>query len=419
MTISEKIIAAHAGRKRVEAGETLFVRCDLAMGSEIIFPQVLDSLAELGWNDRIVRDRIALVNGHLVATREAAAGTLVAALDRFAAQHKIVHYFQAGRSGDCQTLLADHGMVGPGDFIVGSDQHFTTYGAVGALATGVGGVDLAVIWTTGATWLTVPPTARITLLGRLRPGVTPKDLALYLLNRLGTESVREMALEIGGDGLEALSMPDRFMICNLAVETGAKFTWMPVDETVRRYLLAAGYSRAPGDPRSDPETEYATELTLDLGEVVPMVAAPYLPTAGIPASALSEVNVDQVLIGSCTNGRIEDFRLVGGLLEKRDIFPGMRLGLYPASHQAVRDIVDEGLAMLFTRRGASISPPSCQPCLGSGPSLLGEGEVGLYTTNRNYRGRHGPPSARVFLAGPLVAAASAITGVITDPREFL
>lgn len=417
MTVAEKIIAAHSGRARVEAGETLFVRCDLAMGSEIIFPQILNTLNELGWSGKMERDCVAIVNGHLVSTREAAAGTLVAALDRFAVEYKVERYYQAGRFGDCQSLLADQGIIGPGDLVVGSDQHFTTYGALGALATGVGGVDLATIWTTGRTWLTVPRSVKIIVNGRLNSNVTPKDFALYLLSVLGLQSVRECALEFSGDALESFSMADRFMICNLAVETGAKFAWIPVDKITRAYLEHIP-RRKYSEVTPDIDTEYAAEFEFDLAEIKPMVALPYLPTQAVPAETLNDIHVHQVLIGSCTNGKIEDFRMVASLLKKHDLFHEMRLGLYPASHQAVRDIVDEDLALLFTKRGATISPPSCQPCLGSGPSLLSEDEVGLYTTNRNYRGRHGPASAKVYLTSPLVATASAITGVITDPREF-
>jgi len=418
VTVAEKIIAAHCGKARVEAGETLFVRCDLAMGSEIIFPQILNTLNELGWSGKIERDCIAVVNGHLVSTREAAAGTLVAALDRFATEYKIERYYQAGRSGDCQSLLADQGVIRPGELVVGSDQHFTTYGALGALATGVGGVDLATIWTTGKTWLTVPPSVKIIVNGRLKEHVLPKDFALHLLNILGTQLVREHSLEFSGDALKTLTMADRFMICNLCVETGAKFAWMPVDRVTKEYLATASPKKySPVEP--DREANYTAEYVIDLADVKPMVALPYLPTQGVPAETLSDVKVHQVLIGSCTNGRIEDFRLVAALLEHHEVQREMRLGLYPSSHQAVRDIVDEDLALLFTKRGALISPPSCQPCLGSGPSLLSEDEVGLYTTNRNYRGRHGPMSAKVYLTSPLVATASAITGVITDPRELL
>ncbi len=419
MTITEKIIARHCDRKAVSPGETIFVRCDIAMGSEIIFPQVNNLISDLGWKDHILQDRVALINGHLVSTKEAAAGTLVAMMDKFASQMKIERYYQAGKSGDCQSLLGSQGLIGPGELGVGSDQHFTTYGALGALATGVGGVDLAMIWTTGETWLTVPGSARITLTGRLKPGVISKDLAFHILGTLGAEKVHGMALEFIGDGLEQLSIHDRFMLCNLTVETGARFAIMPVDNITREYLLSTKYQKDVQPVIADPDAEYAMEFTFDLGEVVPMVATPYMPTSVMRVDELQEISVDQVVIGSCTSGRIEDFRMIAKLLENHELSHRVRLGLFPSSHQTVRDIVDEGLALFFTRKGASISPPSCQPCLGSGPSLLGENEIGIYTTNRNYRGRHGPASAKVFLAGPLVAIASAITGVITDPRELL
>jgi len=214
-------------------------------------------------------------------------------------------------------------------------------------------------------------------------------------------------------------MHERFMLCNFAVETGAKFALMPVDNVVREYLAQNNFQRDITVVSPDPDAEYAHRYSFDLGEIVPMIAVPYMPSSVMKVESLKEVMVDQVVIGSCTSGRIEDFRMVAKLLEKHEVSHRVRLGLFPSSHQTVRDIVDEDLALFFTRKGASISPPSCQPCLGSGPSLLGENEVGIYTTNRNYRGRHGPLSAKVFLAGPLVAAASAITGTITDPRELL
>jgi 3-isopropylmalate/(R)-2-methylmalate dehydratase large subunit len=275
------------------------------------------------------------------------------------------------------------------------------------------------IWTTGETWMTVPQSVCIRLTGRFKKGVIAKDLAFHILGTLGPETVHGMALEFIGDGLEQISIHDRFMMCNLSVETGAKFAIMPVDNVTRQYLQSTNYPKDIAPVVSDSDTEYAMEFAFDLGEVVPMVAAPYMPTAVMTVASLQEIPVDQVVIGSCTSGRIEDFRLVAGLLENHELSHRVRLGLFPSSHQAVRDIVDEGLALFFTRKGASISPPSCQPCLGSGPSLLGENEIGIYTTNRNYRGRHGPASAKVFLSGPLVATASAITGVITDPRELL
>lgn len=418
MTVAEIIIARRAGRKRVEPGEVLLVQCDIAMGSEIIFPQILTTLNDLGWSGAVKLEKIAAANGHLVSTREAAAGTLVMALDRFALQYGVERYFQVGRDGDCQTLLGEKGIISPGSLVVGSDQHFTTYGALGSLATGVGGVDLATIWTTGATWMIVPKTVKVLLVGRLRPYATPKDLALTLLSILGTERARECAIEFGGDALPSLGMPDRFMLCNLAVETGAKFAWMPVDTVTKQYLSRHGVD-SNASIRPDPDACYHSTVEIDLDGVVPMASPPYLPTNGVPITDIGPIPVNQVLVGTCTNGRIEDFRQVATLLNSHDLHEGVRLGLYPASHQAVRDIVEEDLALLFTRRGASISPPSCQACLGSGPSLLGENEVGIYTTNRNYRGRHGPPSAKVYLAGPLAATASAITGYLTDPRELL
>lgn len=418
MTAVEKIIAAHCRKKEVYPGDTLFVKPDLAVGSEIIFPQVLRYLRDLGCDNQVNPEQIALINGHLIPTKDAAAGTLVQLLDKFAVENEITNYFQAGRSGPCQTLLAVHGLVTPGKFVVGSDQHMTTYGALGALATGVGGVDLAAVWTTGETWFKVPETAHIRLSGRLAGMVTPKDLTLHILALLGPSGCSDLAVEIDGPALAELDMNARFTLANMMAESGAKFVYLPCDEVVMQYLHRNGQGSSVTHTTSDPGTDYTWQKEIDLAEVVPMVASPYLPTNGIPARDAGEIVVHQVIIGGCTNGEIEDFRMVAELLENRNISEDVKFNLYPATHQVIRDMLDEGLGLFFTGKNASISPPSCQPCLGSGSSMIGENEVGLYTTNRNYRGRHGSLSAKVYLSGPLVAAASAITGIITDPRDL-
>ncbi|MBM3329488.1 MAG: 3-isopropylmalate dehydratase large subunit [Calditrichaeota bacterium] len=418
MSAVRHILVCHSGRKSVEPGETLLFRHDLAVGSEIIFPHILAYLRELGGSERIDPGRLALVNGHLVPTKEAAAGTLVAAMDRFAREQKVGHYFQAGRSGGCQTLLAAQGLIQPGDLVIGSDLHFTTYGALGAVATAVGGVDLATAWVTGSVWLRVPEAVRVVLTGRLPAYCTVKDLALTILTGIGPDAAQGRAIEFDGDGLDSLDVEDRFVIANLAAETGAFTVWIPPDRQTTAYLSAFGLPSNLPELPPPTEREYAVDYGFDLGSIEPMAALPHFPCHAVRVRSLPEVRVNQVIIGSCTGGRFEDFLPVVRLLESYTIAPSMRLGLYPATHGAIRRIVEEELALFFTRHGASIAPPSCQPCLGSGPSLIGEGEVGVYTTNRNYRGRHGPPDAQIYLAGSLVAAATAIAGVLIDPRDL-
>lgn len=418
MTYCEAIIAHRLQLNRVTPGETYFIPCDLAIGSELIFPHILNNLRALG--DHLSSDtpHIALINGHLVPTREAAAGTLVTMMDRFAKSHPSARYFQAGRSGSCQFLLAERGLVKPGDIVVGSDLRTTSYGAIGALAMGVGGADLAGAWVTGKIWLTVPISVRIQLVGTLPPYCTIKDLAFWIFTQLKDYILEGRAVEFCGPGVHNLSIYQRLVLCNLMAETGARFVYFPPDEVTFQFLTTINPDISLLDLPSPDRDGYQGEYTIYLDEIVPMVALPYDPTQCIPARDVKTVKVDAVVIGSCTNGDIEDFRQVARILEHNEIATGVRLGLFPSTYQTIRQIIEEDLELLFTAKGASLAPPSCQPCLGSGPSLIGPQEVGVYTTNRNYRGRHGPPSARIYLSGHLVAIASAITGYITDPRDL-
>lgn len=417
MTIAEKIIANCSGRHAVEPGETLFVRHNLAIGTEIVFPHVLKLMKELNLDILHHADRMAIVNGHLTSAKEAAVGTLVNLLDEFAQKQKVENYFHAGSAGNCQTLLAGKGLINQGDLVIGSDIHTTTYGALGALATGIGGIDLATAWMTGEVWLTVPSSIKLTLTGQLPEYATVKDLAIHITSQLGMETASRKSVEIVGVGLKGLSMDERFILCNMIAECGAKFVWVEPDEVTQQLLGDAGLDTTAAVER-DSDGTYVAEMEIDLNDIVPMVALPFSPLNGIPARDVGDVEVNQVIIGSCTGGSMEDIHAASILLKKHKIPISMRLLIFPSCHQVVRDMLEEELVILLTQLGARISPPSCVPCIGRGPTLLEADQVGVYTTNRNYLGRYGPETAQVYLSGPLVAAASAITGKITDPRDL-
>ncbi len=417
MTIAEKIIANCSGRQAVEPGETLFVRYNLAIGTEIVFPQVLKLMNELNLNSLNHPDRMAIVNGHLTQAKEAAVGTLVQLLDDFALKHKVPNYFQAGSAGNCQTLLADKGLIKQGDLVIGSDIHTTTYGALGALATGIGGIDLAVAWMTGEVWLTVPSSIKLTLSGKLQDYATVKDLSLFVISKLGMDGATRKSVEIVGPGLRGINMDQRFILCNMIAESGAEFVWAEPDDVTGKLLSDAGLDTATGIAH-DPNGSYSSEIEIDLSDVEPMVALPFSPVNCIPAREVGDVDVNQVIIGSCTGGSMEDIVVASKLLRGYKLPNSMRLLIFPSCHQVIREMLSEELVILLTEKGARIASPSCVSCIGSGPTLLEANQVGVYTTNRNYQGRYGPETAKVYLSGPLVAAASAITGKITDPRDL-
>jgi len=418
MTIAEKILAAHAGVPVVQPGELHFARLDLVMGTDITTALSAEVFAQMGAQRVFDPDKIALVNDHFVPAKDIAAATMAQTMRRFAERYGIRHYFELGRSGICHTLIPDEGLVAPGDLVVGADSHTCTYGAVGAFATGIGSTDMAASWALGETWFRVPETIRVIYRGRLAEWVGGKDLILRLVADLGEEGARYMALEFAGDTIETLPMAGRFTVCNMTIEAGAKTGIIPADEVTRDYLQGRG-ARKGVYYRPDADARYVRSLEYDVSSLEPLVACPYSPVNVKPVSQVEPLPVDQVVLGSCTNGRVEDFRVAAAILKSRSVHPKLRLIAIPGSQAVYRQLLEEGIAAVLAEAGATISPPTCGPCIGGHMGVLGPGERGLFTTNRNFKGRNGHPTSEVYLSGPAVAAATAVTGKITDPRILM
>jgi 3-isopropylmalate/(R)-2-methylmalate dehydratase large subunit len=418
MTIAEKILAAHAGVPAVRPGELHFATLDLVMGTDVTTALSAEVFAQMGAERVFDPDKIALVNDHFVPAKDIAAATLAQTMRRFAERYSIRHYFELGRSGICHTIVPDEGLVVPGDLVVGADSHTCTYGAVGAFATGIGSTDMAAAWALGETWFRIPETIQVIVRGRLSEWVGGKDLILRLVADLGEEGARYKALEFAGETIEALSMAGRFTVCNMAIEAGAKTGIIPADDVTREYLR--GRSRREGvHHRPDPDALYARTVEYDVRGLEPLVACPYSPANVKPVSQMEALPVDQVVLGSCTNGRVEDFRVAASILKSRSVHPKVRLIAIPGSQAVLRQLLDEGIVAILVEAGATISPPTCGPCIGGHMGVLGPGERGLFTTNRNFKGRNGHPTSEVYLSGPAVAAATAVTGKITDPRTLM
>jgi 3-isopropylmalate/(R)-2-methylmalate dehydratase large subunit len=418
MTIAEKILAAHAGVPAVRAGELHFAKLDLVMGTDVTTALSAEVFAQMGATQVFDAGKIALVNDHFVPAKDIAAATLAQTMKRFAERHGIRHYFELGKSGICHTLIPDEGLVVPGDLVIGADSHTCTYGALGAFSTGVGSTDMAAAWVLGETWFRVPETIRAIFRGRLSEWVGGKDLILSLVADLGEEGARYKALEFTGEAIEALPMAGRFTVCNMAIEAGAKTGIIPADEVTRDYLDGRA-TRNGAYFRSDPDAHYARTVEYDVSGLEPLVACPYSPANVKPVSQVDALPVDQVVLGSCTNGRVEDFRVAAAILKSRVVHSRVRLIAIPGSQAVFRQLLREGIIGVLAEAGATISPPTCGPCIGGHMGVLGPGERGLFTTNRNFKGRNGHPTSEVYLSGPAVAAATAVTGRITDPRRLM
>jgi 3-isopropylmalate/(R)-2-methylmalate dehydratase large subunit len=415
MTIVEKIMARHSGESSVKPGDHVFAKVDLLMGTDIASPLAIDVFQRLGADRVFDRDKIVLVNDHLVPAKDIKGAQLSKMMRDFAKKYKITHYFEVGRSGICHTLVPDKGLVVPGDLVLGADSHTCTYGAIGALSTGVGSTDLAATMVMGENWFKVPGTIRVIYQGTLPETVGGKDIILHTIKLLGVDGARYQGIEFTGEVISRLPMADRFSICNMAIEAGAKFGVIAPDETTLSYVKERT-SRSFTPAYSDDDAEYASELTIDFSELEPQVAVPYSPANAVSVSEVSMVKIDQVVVGSCTNGRFEDFRLAADAMEGHPVHPEVRLIIIPATQEIALQLVEEGLAAKFLQAGAVISPPTCGPCIGAHMGILADGEVGLYTTNRNFPGRNGHPTSRVYLCGPAIAGISATKGYITDPR---
>lgn len=419
MTITEKILARASGNESVEPGQLIMADVDLAMANDITAPLAIDAFRKIGVEKVWDRDRVALVPSHFVPAKDIASASLSQRMRQFAREQNITHYFEIGRAGIEHILLPEEALVAPGDVVIGADSHSCTYGAVGCFSTGVGSTDLAGVLATGKIWLKVPESLRIVYSGKPGKWVVGKDLILKVISEMGDDGALYMAMEHTGDTIAHLSMESRLTLTNMAIEAGAKSGIVPPDD------LTAGYVRsrqgATGRQRdfeifsSDPGAEYAATLEVDVDALEPMVAQPALPSRSVPVSEVEGQEVDQVFIGSCTNARMEDLRIAAGLLDGRKIHPRIRLIVIPATQDLYNQALREGLIQVFSDAGAAVSAATCGPCLGGYMGVLGPGERCLSTSNRNYRGRMGDPSADVWLANPAVAAATALTGKITHP----
>ncbi len=425
MTLAEKIFAAHCSRDSVKAGDLVMAKLDMVLGTDVTVPLSVKVFREMGAERVFDRNKIALVNDHFVPAKDIQAATLSQIMRNFAYEQEIPNYFEVGRSGICHSLLPDKGLVKPGDLVVGADSHTCTYGAVGAFSTGIGSTDMACAWAIGELWFRVPETLRVVVEGKFRPYVAAKDLILHIISRLGVDGAIYQAIEFSGSTIRNLSMDGRFTLCNMAVEAGAKTGLVEPDDTTWEYIahiervnsqtnIAVRMERL----KSGADAVYSQVIEVDAEALLPMVAAPYLPSNAIPASSVSDVKVDQVVIGSCTNGRMEDFRTAAAVIAGQKVHPKVRLLIIPATQEIYRSLIIEGLAEQFVKAGAVVTPPTCGPCIGGHMGVLAADEIGLFTTNRNFHGRNGHRDSKVYLAGPAVAAASAIKGFITDPNEL-
>ena len=416
-TMAEKLLARAAGKDEVFPGELVIVKIDLALGNDITAPVAIKEFARIGVEQVFDRERIALIPDHFTPNKDIMAAQQVKLMREFARQHGIVHYYEIGRMGVEHALLPELGLVLPGEVIIGADSHTCTYGALGAFGTGVGSTDLAAAMATGELWFKVPHTIRIVFEGTLPPLVGGKDLILYAIGRLGVDGARGGALEFAGSAIAALGMDGRLTISNMAIEAGAMAGLIPPDAVTEAYLRGRArrlYTVIKGDTDAPVQAEHRW----DVSSLEPQVAAPFSPANVHPVSRLTGTRLDQVVIGSCTNGRLDDLREAAAVLKGRRVHPRTRLLIIPATQAVYRQAMQEGLLEIFAAAEAAVSTPTCGPCLGGHMGILAEGEVALATTNRNFVGRMGHPGSRVYLSGPAVAAASAVTGTIIHPAEL-
>lgn len=417
MTITEKILAGHAGVEKVIPGEIINTRVDVALGNDITAPIAIEEFRKAGGKKVFDHDKVILVPDHFTPNKDIASAKQCQILRNFAKEQNLTHYFDQGDVGVEHALLPEKGLVLPGDVVIGADSHTCTYGALGAFATGVGSTDLAYAMMTGEAWFRVPETMKFIYTGKLPPWVDGKDLILFTIGDIGVEGARYKAMEFIGEAIAELSMAGRFTMANMAIEAGAKNGIFIPDEKTKVYVEERK-TRKYAFYTSDLDAEYAEVKEYDISLLEPQVAFPHLPSNVRGISTVGSIPIDQVVIGSCTNGRIEDLRVAAQVLKGRKKAPFVRLIIIPATPAIYRQALEEGLFQIFLDSKGVISPPTCGPCLGGHMGILAKGERAVATTNRNFVGRMGDPESEVFLAGPAVAAASAVLGRIGGPHEL-
>ncbi len=414
MTMTQKIMAKHAGKEIVTAGELIEAELDLVLGNDITAPVALKEFEKMGAKNVFHKDKVALVPDHFTPNKDIKSAENCKILREFAVEQDITNYFEIGEMGIEHALLPEKGLVVPGDVVIGADSHTCTYGALGAFSTGIGSTDMAAGMATGKGWFRVPSALRFHLTGSLKPPVSGKDLILHIIGMIGVDGARYKSMEFTGEGIASLSMDDRFTIANMAIEAGAKNGIFPVDDKTLEYVKAHS-TKEYTVYEPDEDAEYELTYELDLSQIPLTVSFPHLPDNTRSIDKVGEVEIDQVVIGSCTNGRIEDLRAAAKILKGKKVAKNMRLIVFPATQKIYLQAMKEGLIEIFIEAGGIVSTPTCGPCLGGHMGILAKGERAVATTNRNFVGRMGHPESEVYLASPAVAAASAIAGKIIGP----
>jgi 3-isopropylmalate/(R)-2-methylmalate dehydratase large subunit len=429
-TIAEKILGAHMKEKKVKAGDFVFARVDLALGNDITAPIAIDQFKKIGAKKVFNRNKVVLVPDHFTPAKDIKSATQAKILRDFAHEQRITHYYEVGRMGIEHALLPELGLVQPGMLIIGADSHTCTYGALGAFGTGVGSTDLAAAWATGYCWFRVPKTLKFVYTGTLRKWVSGKDLILFTIGKIGVDGALYYSMEFSGPVIKKLPIDDRLTMSNMAIEAGGKAGMIEPDEITAVYIKEALRCQSAGQPgkkllqidaaqwkqwHSDADAQYEQVIEIDVSDIEPQVSLPHLPGNTRGVSKLKNMAVDQIVIGSCTNGRISDLRVAAKILKGKKVHPRVRCLVFPATQAIYLQAMKEGLIETFIKANAVVSTPTCGPCLGGHMGVLAKGERALATTNRNFVGRMGHPESEVCLSSPAVAAASAITGKITHP----
>ncbi len=417
MTMAEKILAAHAGLEEVVPGQLIECDLDLVLSNDVTAPIAIKEFKKVGVDKVFDPTKIALVPDHYVPNKDIQSAEQAKMTREFAREQGITHFYEVGCMGVEHALLPEQGVVGAGDIIIGADSHTCTYGALGAFATGVGSTDAAIGYATGKAWFKVPESILFNVEGQLQPGVTGKDIILHIIGMIGVDGALYQAMEFRGSAIESLTMDERLSISNMAIEAGGKAGLIAVDEVTRAYM--DGRTERPyKEYHSDPDAVYAKVYNINAADIVPTVAFPHLPSNTRPAAEARDITIDQSVIGSCTNGRIEDMRQAAAVLKGHKVNPNVRCIIIPATQQVYRQCIEEGLMDIFLDANCAVSTPTCGPCLGGYMGILAAGERSIATTNRNFVGRMGDPTSEVYLSSPAVAAASAVLGHIGLPEDL-
>ena len=417
MTMTQKILAAHAGLDSVKAGDLIEAKLDLVLGNDVTTPVAVKVFDDAGFTKVFDKDRIAIVLDHYTPCKDIKSAQLCATAREFAKRFNITHLYDVGCVGIEHALLPEKGLVGPGDCIIGADSHTCTYGALGAFSTGVGSTDMAAGMAAGENWFKVPSAIKVNLVGKLQKYVSGKDVILHLIGMIGVDGALYKSIEFAGEGVSELSMDDRFTIANMAIEAGGKNGIFPVDEKTMEYVKDR-FKREVKVYEADADAEYEQEVTIDLSALKPTVSLPHLPSNTKTIDEVKGMHIDQCVIGSCTNGRISDLRAAAAIFKGRTVAPGVRCIVIPATQEVYMQSIKEGLTEIFITAGCAVSTPTCGPCLGGHMGVMSEGERAVATTNRNFVGRMGHVKSEVILASPAIAAASAVKGCMASPEDL-